>query len=1194
MGGFVDRLRGQEGKRTLFAALFFAVITFAVFWGYLLGGNAIVGSDGMGPPADLAMMKEESSYFSSWRAFPALGHLNFPSPTLGIAYLVCMELIGLSPVATTQLILVSSFWLAGFAMYLCAYRILGNHWAGLMAGFAYLFNQVFLSQVTEAHHYFLIGYALFPLLFLALYKALDDLDQRSAVLLPVLALIFGTVAAPNLIMITSIFLAIFLTIFILTARRWTWARKTYSAMAGVITTGLVLLPTILMKYSAGGTPVLATYYPIEQARLYSSYTMYHSFVLASSENTFIYSSDVHQWTFISDLWVLGLIVAVVIPITALLSLLVQQRRRLVISLLVPSAIFMVLATGTNPPFGELFTFMYKNVPLMDSIRVYSRLHLLTGFALAMLLAVVLAETGTINKMLLSLRGRIGKALRFLFCDRRRLSVLLAFCLVFPSSTVLAGEVRSFEIPSSYMAPYEWLGDQSGDFRALNLPFQNVFYTCDLTHYDGYPCTMTMDVGMYSPTFSKKPYAFGLETNSYWTFIGSVIGDRQFGFKEIPDLLGGTASVRYVVAQNYASAEEKELFASMTNMTLVETFPGGGSIYQNGQYQDRIHGLGALCLASGNRVVLPLIMGAGLVDLTTDGVVLIGDLDDSLFLDDLLERSQMIVIPNGDLLQMVSEVYPWDDEFAIDIAPFGDKHSEDTDLSWILTNNDIYAGRTSLPTIMTTGDNSFSTTVTVPETGEFDLLIRTIYGPNAGGLSITIDDETIISTVPWASYQKAQWIRVQDVQLTSGHHKLTVSNDGTGLMSLEQAILVPHNIVESRLGDLNQLLEQHKEKIVLLYSGTQASQWQDGTYLQWNGEEGNGIANTYRLPIKEMVDEKNWVHDLEASSSMAVRIRSTGLAFAPVLGNLAGGATYPMGISLRYEGDLTDDTVATVVVQGRNDTTGNLILLGITVLKGDGNTEGYTDYSFNITIPEGVHQLEMNITPGQGITSLYADLLSVWAPDSDFPRAYLEFPTNGSYLVQVKGLNATSDPYITIDGTLYPLGGSNGTFYSNAINVTAGTYLVEVGVSNVYSMEFVPASLVLERTDTIVSFQRKSNTEYEASITTDQAGWVLLAESYDTLWVAEMDGQELMQVQVNSVVNAFFIPSAGNHTITFKFHGEEIYQGMLIILLVATVCSIAALVLVQRPRVRIALMRPCQERRSTEPTLWRRIWRKGGT
>lgn len=1188
----LNLLHNKEVRHTLIAILFFAVVTFAVFWGYLLGGNAIVGSDGMGPPADLAMMQEDSSYFSSWRAMPALGHLNFPSPTLSALYIVDMEWLGLSPVSTTQVILVSSFWLAGFAMYVCASRILGSSSAGLIAGLAYLFNQVFLSQVTEAHHYFLIGCAIFPLLFLALYRAVNDLDRRSGIVLPVVAYIFGTVAAPNLVMIASIFLILFFLTYILIARGWSWVRRGYSVMVAAVCLILILLPTVLMKYSAGGTPVLATYYPIEQARLYSSYTIYHSFVLASSENTFIYSSDIHQWTFISSLWVVGLIVAIVIPLTALLSILVKEKRHMVISFVVPMAIFIVLATGTNPPFGGLFTYLFKNVPLMDSLRVYSRFHLMTGFAMAMLLAVTFVHIKDIDAWLSRrVKGRKGRALHYIFSDRKRLTVLLAFCLIFPSSAVLTGEIRSFEMPSSYVEPYEWLENQSGDFRVLNLPFQNVFYKNGMAHYDGYPSTMTMDVGMYSPTFSKKPYAFGLETNTYWTFLGGVIGEQQFGYKEMSGLLGGSASVQYVVAQNYASADEVSLFASMDNMTLLQTFEGGGAIYLNGEYQGRVHGLGSLCLASGDRTVIPLIMGSGLVDSSSDGIVLIGQVDNSSTLADLMERSDMIVVPNGDLLEMASEMFPWDNAWTIDLSSYGDKHSEDASSGWIMTNDDVYAGRTSLSTITTTGDRSLDIPTTVQQTGEYDLLVRTIYGPDAGGLNVSLDGNTVISTTPWALSQSAEWIRVQNISLSAGSHQVSISNDGTGRTSIEQVVLVPHDAVESRLSQLTGTLEKYQEKVVYLYSASQAMQWVDGTYLKWKGSEGQGIADSLDLPIKDMVGIDDLVYDQEASGHQAISIDPNGTVLSPGIDDLASGTTYSSTISLRYEGELSGGAIATIVVQGKDDVTGKTVTIGSSTLEGNDTSGGYSSFSFDINVPAGVHQLELNITPAQGVTALYVDRLSLTTPASDHPQAYMDVPVDGTYTIQVKGENASSDSYVSIDGTKYPLTGQNGTLSSPAISITAGSHLVEIGVTDIYSVGFTPSSLVVSHTNSTVSYERKSNIEYEVDVSTDRAGWILLAESYNSMWTAEMDGQELEHVQINGMVNAYYIPSAGNHTITIRFHGQEIYDNMLVDLFAATVGAIALLAVLQLPRVRQVVLRPGQGHRSAIRPFWH--WRRKG-
>jgi hypothetical protein len=1175
-----NRLRSTGAKRTLFAALFFALITFAVFWGYLLSGNAIVGSDGMGPPADLAMMQEESSYFSAWRAFPALGHINFPSPTQSVTYIVYMELLGLSPVATTKAILVSSFWLAGFAMYLCASRILGSSSAGLLAGLAYLFNQVFLSQVTEAHHYFLIGCAIFPLLFLAIYLSITELDRRAGAVLPVIAITFGTMAAPNLVMIAAIFIILFMSVFILMARGWSWIKRGYAAITGAICVALVLLPTILMKYSAGGTPVLATFYPIEEARLYSAYTFYHSFVLASSENTFVHSSDIGQWTFISVLWILGLVVAVVIPLTAFLSILVKERRQMVVSFLVPIVIFMVLATGTNPPFGEIFTYLFKNVPLMDSLRVYTRFHLMTGFAMAMLLAITFLHIDTIDAWLLRrTKGRFRKALHFVFSDRKRLAAVLAFCLIFPSSAVLTGEIRSFEIPRSYLDPYEWVGEQDGDFRVLNLPFQNVFYKNNIVHYDGYPLTMTMDVGMYSPTFSKKPYAFGLETNVYWTFLGTVINERQFGYRDIAGLLGGSAGVQYVIAQNYAESEEVARFASMYGLTLVKTFEGGAAIYLNTEYQGRVHGLGSLCLASGDRAVIPLIMGAGLVNPSKDGIVLMGQVGDSSVLANLMELSDTIVISNGDLLQMVSEVFPWDKSWSIDLSSYGDKHSQDASKGWITSNNHIYAGLASLPTITTTGKHSLTIPTSVRYSGEYDLLVRTFYGPDAGKLTVSIDGRTVISSDNSDPAGRAGWIRVQGLSLSSGAHVLTVAGDGSGAVSLEQAILVPHDEVESRLAQLNGLLEEHRDKVVYLYSASQAPHWLDGTFLEWMGPKGQGIAASIQIPIASMVDPREWTYDPEAYQNVTVLMNRNGTVLRPEVGGLTSGVSYGASLSLKYEGEPTGDMVATVIIRGTDVNTGNKVVLGMVMLDRDAATSGYADYNFDFTVPDGVHQLEFDVRPTSGVDRLYADRLDISISSPGRIQALIEIPVDGTYYIQLESDDASSDPYITIDGVRYPLTGQNGTYRSAALNLASGEHLVEVGLSNLYSMAFVPASLDQGQANMVVEYERKSNIDYEVRVTTDRAGWILLSESYNTMWVAELDGQELEHIQVNGMVNAFYIPSAGEHTITITFHGQEIYNNMLIVMLVATVVSSFVLVVVLTPHVRQFVLRSWRSVRS---------------
>jgi hypothetical protein len=1146
------------------AALFFAAITFLIFWGYLLPGNAIVGSDGMGPPADLAMMHEEGSYFSSWRAFAALGHLNYPSPTLSAYYLVSMEWLNLSPLATTQMIIVSSFWLAGFAMYLCARRILDNNTAAMFAGFAYLFNQVFLSQVTEAHHYFLIGYALFPLLFLCIYIAINDLKRWTAVAIPILGMLYGTMVAPNLILITVVFLILFFALYVPLSKNWSWSRRAYATLVGVTTVLLLLLPTILAKYLSGGTPVLGTSYPIEQAGYLSSYSLFHSFIMAASENSFIFGSSIGQWPFIGSLWYIATFIALIVPIVALSALLGKKRRTLVIALVIPAVIFMIVANGPNPPYGHVFTYLFKNIPLMDSIRVYSRFHLLTGFAIAMMLGVVIADISEIKPEINKLRGRWGRAMRRIFISKELLICLVAFCLVFPSSAILTGEVRTFEVPDSYIAPYEWVGEQDGSFRIINLPYQQIFYKSYMAHYDGYPSTQTMDVGMYSPTYSKTPYVFGLETENYWTFVGSTINGREYGYKEMSGLLGGTANVRYFVAQIYADPSQVDLFGSLSNITLAETFEGGASVYSNGEWAARVHTLDTICLVSGDRSIIPTVMGLVLSDLTSDGVVMINQVEDQRTLEQLIGQADYIVVPNHDLIQLAYELSLWSDGQTIDLTDYGDKHTVDPKPGWIVSTVDEYSGYASGPTLVTTGRNAATLSVTAQESGDHDILLRVVYEPNAGRLNVTVDGQRVLTTVPYASDYTSRWIRLEDVNLSKGSHLVTISNDGTGRISLERMMVMPHDLVEEKLTQVEQVLSDNSDKVVYVYSGALAPQWDHNSYLNWQGTKGWGIADTLHFPVADLTRNGTFIYDPNALNSIALWVGPEGVTLTPVYRGSEDGRTYHTEFSLRYIGNPVGPSVGTVTVYGRNTTTGVTTIIGTgPLLKGSSPSSIYSNYSYELSVPEGYSNISLVAAPALGVDDLCIDQLSITNSATSLPSMSINVPRDGNYVLKVDG-SSNASPYVIVDGTTYPLSRISDNMEFDLPNMTSGQHTVQFGIDYIYGAMLGSFQNPPNASTAVASFERTSNLEYKVQVTSDGPTWILISESYNSLWEANLDGKTLEHVKVNSMVNAYYIPEGGVHNITVTFKGQQVYDEMIVSIIAATIVSIIVLAVFQYP------------------------------
>jgi hypothetical protein len=1148
--------------RILVAALIFATLTALIFWRYF-DGTYLAGSDAMGPFYDLEMMKAEGSFFSSWRNVTGLGYLNFPSPTLSGFFYITVGVLNINVAFLWKMMIIISFWAAGFLMFVCAYRLSGNYLAGIVAGFVYVLNQVFLSQVTEVHHYFILGYALFPLLFLAFYRAVDGSGRYSLLTLPAIALIYGTISAPHTVLITGVFILLFTLAYLWFSRSESKEGRWDRLGLGVVCVLLVVLPMVLMNFSGGGTQTLDVHYSIEEAKSYSSYSLYHSLVLAASENTFIKGTAGGEWVYPSFLLPLGLALAVVIPIVALLSLKVRAKRPMILALIVLSVLFIFLAKGPNPPGGEIFSLAFSNIPLMDSIRVYSRFHLLTGFAYALLIAMVVANLDDVRTLLPRLHGRLRRVANRLL-ERKVLSILIVVAMVLPSSAIfLAEEPRSFDLPSEYAEPYLWLRDQAGTFRVLNLPYQQVYYTSGDGGVDGYPSTMTLDVGMYSPFISNKAYAYGVETEDFWSFLGSTLEDRRFGYKDIPQMLGGMANVRYIVSQVQTTPEESALFASLNGVSLRAAFEGGAVIYEDGQWATKLHALDGMYLLVGNRADLITAMGLGLVDFTTDGVLLISDIQGLDGLAKCLERMDMVVLTDTDLLSLAAKI-DWPEAVTVDLSSLADPHTTQTDETWVRSNAYYYSGIASGLTADTSGVNKLEAVVNADEACQYDILLSMIEGPESGKMSIMVDGETTAIISPHSSYSSERWVRISNITLDEGQHSVVFASDGSGNCSLGQMILVPHTEVEDRLALLNDMLAEHSDKVAYMI-GANSHLWSDGTYFPWTGSEGQGIASEVQITATAFQDPILVVDD-NAYGGFAVTVDPRGRTYSPTFRGLVGGSNYTVSLSVNNPGN-TSTSSQIEIWGGSNGTLSLLYVSSMVVSPG----EEYQEQSIHFTLPEGTDCVQVQVYAGE--TGLLIDRLTMTPQEQVTPKNVLNLQFADDYLLRMAG----GDGNVTIDGTVFPYTSYADGIYTYDVGFLAeGKHVMEVGNEGVYAFDLIPFEAENASSAASVSYERLSNVEYQVTVSSDGPVWLLLSESYNSLWSAEIDGVVLDHVKVDSMVNAFYVPEGGNHTVTIRFLGQDTYGSIIITLLVMLVLATAIFALVLMLRTRPWLFRRKKE------------------
>jgi hypothetical protein len=1141
------------------AVLIFSVLTASIFWRYF-EGMYLAGSDAMGPFADLEMMRVENSYFSSWRDVTALGYLNFPSPTLSLFFYLSTGVMNADVVMLWKLMLIAAFWLAGILMFFCAYRITGSYLGAVIAGLVYALNQVFLSQVTEVHHYFILGYAMFPMLFLLIFRTIEGDLKKSLLVLPFLAIVYGTISSPHTVLITGVFLLLFIGAYTTFIGRRARKERRYLLVLGAVVVLIVVLPMAIMKYSGGGNSTLDTHYSIEEAGAYSSYSIFHSLILASSENTFIQGTTGGEWTYPPELMAVGLAIALVIPSIAFLSLKVQLWRPLILSLILPSLLFIFLAKGPNPPLGELFTYAFSNIPLMDSLRVYSRLHLLTGFAYALLVAIVLANIDDVRSLIPDLRGWVQKVARILF-DKRVLVPLIVLAMVLPSSAVfLADEPRSFDLPDEYAEPYQWLKGQEGNFRVLNLPYQQVYYTSEGEDVNGYPNTMTLDVGMYSTLISNKPYAYGVETQDYWTFLGSTLKERRFGYQQLGQILGGVASVRYVVSQVQTSAEEESLFSSLEGLSLKESFSGGSTIYENSQWTSQLHAVDRMCLFVGNRADIPTALGLRIINLTSDAILLIDQVGSVEQFEAFLDKMDIVILTDGNLLRLAASL-SWPEGATINLAEVANTHTSNTEEAWVQSTVNYSSGVASGLTADTSGANRLDVSTNLNIDDEYDLLLSLVEGPEAGQLDISVDGQNVTSLLPSSTYLHQQWVRISGLNLTKGQHFVTIENDGRGNSSLGQLILVPHQDVDDRLELLSKILDKHTNKLVSIV-GANSHLWSDGTFFPWTGPKGEGVASMMQLAATDFAGYEQVV-DQNAYGGLAVEVGARERIDSPIVRDLKGGLNYTVSLSVNNPGK-TSTSSQMEIWAGSNNTLSLVQVNSIMIPSGS----AYWDQDINFTLPHESDRMEVRIYAGEN--GLRVDRLAMWPQVEVSPEVGIDITHTGEYVLRVAG----GDGSITIDGALIPYSSyADGIYLYNSSLLTSGHHIIGLGGEGVYALYYYHEAYTQDSSVSTLAFQRVSNVEFTINITSDGPTWFVLSESYHPLWSAVMEGTVLEHIQADSMINAFYIPGGGNHTITVRFLGQDTYNSILISLLVLLVVSTAMFATALWTRTRPWTLRP---------------------
>jgi len=624
---------GQHAGFHVLAALLFLTLSLFVCRG-LVGGTFPGGADAMGGVLETEMMKETGSYFSTWRAFTSVGHATSPAPVLSLARWLFTGVAGMSPATLEKAMLVGAVFLAGILMYWAALQLVGGSLAGVLAGLVYSLNPSFLSHIVDGHVSIALPYAVFPALLVVYKRAILDGRKSALVVLPIFLLMLGMLASPNYIMTALVFL------WVVGVVMWIMRRiGTKRALLAAAASLLLLLQPLCATWGIGEaryTSAVGRSY----AELYknSNANTLGALGLEATENSTIARTAAGGWSWPGIPPTLARALALGMPLVAFAALLLKrERREEVVALAAAALVCVFLSKGPNGAFGSLYILLFDKVPLWDTMRVASRFGLMTATAFSLLTAhTMMAIDGTAWRRVGA--GRAASAITAL--------VVLVAVLV-PSGAALTGVVEAFDVPSAYTEPYLWVSRQPGDSRVLNLPYRAMYYGSVVPRFDGFPAITTLDVGIYSPIFSKRDNAWGVETDEFWRFLGTSITSRAFGYRETSELLSAVG-VQYVVAQVQALPEQVAAFASLEGVEEVFAGPGGGRVFEVPGHLPRVFGLDQLGVILGSEQAILPVLGMGLAHTSTTALT---------FLDQTRDQDERLrLIDCADLLFVQGSEY----------------------------------------------------------------------------------------------------------------------------------------------------------------------------------------------------------------------------------------------------------------------------------------------------------------------------------------------------------------------------------------------------------------------------------------------------------------------------------------------------------------------------------------------------------
>jgi hypothetical protein len=855
----ITELRRTATSRYGRVLIDFSIITFLaviIFRNWIFTSQWPAGGDMLGYISREYIYSRDYRWLFVWRpnsfGYPeGINSLDF--------FFMLLYFVAGNAVNTAKIFAISSFAFAGFAMYAFGYHCTRRHLPALAGSLIYILNGQFLTQLTEAHLDIMFSYALAPIVFLLLDRAIEKGKMKD---IAAISILFGIIVAgfqPQMLFIYGPFVVLFVVISVLRPQKLMRFRDAVKlrlkriiimlALATVLSAFFwaplvfnVRAPYLLTNFSRGN---------VEDAYSTGYKTFYEAFTLAGKEiGGYVNVVDVTKRVSLQILPV-STILLVVFAFAYVITLVFRLNRYSLFFGL--AALFSIILSMGPYSFESSFLWAWSNVPYFQSFRAISRWSMVTAFSNSFFMCVAASIlTGYLQKFLRKPEAKLEvevkihrdlqkpRSLKFSLPDFDRISPSIRRFLYYSAilalvAILLSGFISTWFLfskglqvytpPKDYIQPYEYLGNISGEYKILSVGRSGAdWYSASGEYMDFASSSMLTSVGWshdlgYESTFihDKPTLQDGGLSGNFVNYIRFYLAENNITRNLLK--LVGAFNYKYVVIPSYVTENERNFFMSQYGGHLIYN-QSNSIILENEFYIPRIFAPTQAALVIGAPESLSSLCDIDSFDFGKTAVILANQVDN---FSALINNTTAIVFADAEVSDLI--MMPSSDVHLTYLADYG-MRSLNESAYWI--KNDWWTNTGALVlggnTLATLGNNKINIPIELDAEGDYDIMIRAAFAPDRGKLLVSLDGLPLADVIPsCANFQSGlRWINLtSSYHLEAGSHLITLLNDGTGYNDLDALAIVEHFKLAHEAEETTNTLQGFGGKILYLIEAEKA-------------------------------------------------------------------------------------------------------------------------------------------------------------------------------------------------------------------------------------------------------------------------------------------------------------------------------------------------------------------------------------